>query len=130
MYNYLQDNKLLSPTQFGVRPKSSTEFSLVNFTDSILENMDRGLFTGVVSIDLTKAFDTVNDLPSCIQHCNVPLYADDRVIYFSSSDVSVVEDKLNSDLKSLSRWLNENLLKLNETKCKLVIFGSNQKLAK
>ena len=155
--------------------------------------MGRGLFTGVVSIDLMKAFDTVdhgilydklkcagfadtsvnwlesyltnrtqvtaignvyssakpvqigvpqgsvlgpllfiiyvNDLPSCIKHCNVSIYADDTVIYFSS-DVSVVEDKLNSDLKSLRRWLNENLLTLNETKCKFVIFGSNQKLAK
>ena len=174
-------------------PKSSTEFALVNFTDSILENMDRGLFTGVVSIDLTKAFDTVdhgilydklkcagfadtpvnwlesyltnrtqvtairnvyssakpvhigvpqgsvlgpllfiiyvNDLPSCIKLCNVSLYADDTAVYFSS-DVSVVEDKINSDLKSLSRWLNENLLTLNKTKCKFVIFGSNQKLAK
>ena len=194
MYSYLQDNKLLSPFQFGFRPKSSTEIALVDSTDSILENMDRGLFTGVVSIDLTKAFDTVdhgilydklkragfadtsvnwlesyltnrtqvtavgniyssaksvhigvpqgsvlgpllfiiyvNDLPSCIKHCNVSLYADDTVIYFSSSDISVVEDKLNSDLASLSRWLNENLLTLNETKCKFFIFGSNQKLAK
>jgi hypothetical protein len=52
MYSYLQDNKRLSPFQFGVRPKSSTEIALVDFTDSILENMDRGLFTGVVSIDL------------------------------------------------------------------------------
>ena len=186
MYSYLQDNKLLSPFQFGFRPKSSTEIALVDFTDSILENMDRGLFTGVVSIDLTKAFDTVdhgilydklkragfadtsvnwlesyltnrtqvtavgniyssaksvhigvpqgsvlgpllfiiyvNDLPSCIKHCNVSLYADDTVIYFSS-DISVVEDKLNNDLASLSRWLNENLLTLNETNVNLLYLG-------
>ena len=60
MYSYLQDNKLLSPSQFGFRPKSSTEIALVNFTDSILANMDRGFITGAVSIDLTKAFDTVD----------------------------------------------------------------------
>ena len=71
----------------------------------------------------------VNDLSSCIKYCKVSLYADDTVIYFSSSDVSVVEDKLNSDLASLSRWLKENLRTLNETACKFVIFGSNQKLA-
>ena len=138
--------------------------------------MDRGLFTGVVSIDLTKAFDTVdhgilygklksagfastsvkrlqsyltnrtqvtaignvyssakpvhiglpqgsvlgpllfiiyvNDLSSCIKYCKVSLYADDTVIYFSSSGVSVVEDKLNSDLARLGLWLKENLLTL------------------
>ena len=71
----------------------------------------------------------VNDLSSCIKYCKVSLYADDTVIYFSS-DVSVVEDKLNSDLASLGQWLKENLLTLNEIKCKFVIFGSNQKLAK
>ena len=51
---------MLSSTQFDFRPKSSTEIALVNFTDSILENIDKGLLTGVVSIDLTKAFDTVD----------------------------------------------------------------------
>ena len=194
IYNYLQENKLLSSSQFGFRPKSSTEIALVNFTDSILENMDKGLITGVVSIDLTKAFDTVdhgilytklkvagfadtsvdwiksylthrtqitaignvystakpvhigvpqgsvlgpllfiiyvNDMPLCIRHCNISLYADDTVIYHSCSDVSELEDKLNSDLTSLSRWLNVNLLTLNVTKCKSVVFGSQQKLAK
>ena len=60
MYNYLQGNKLLLPSQFGFKPKSSTETALVKFTDSILVNIDRGLFTGLVSVDLTKAFDTVD----------------------------------------------------------------------
>ena len=72
----------------------------------------------------------VNDLPSCIKHCNISLYADDTVIYFSSPNVSVLEDKLNSDLASLSLWLNKNLLTLKETKCQFFIFGSSQKLTK
>ena len=72
----------------------------------------------------------VNDMPLCIKHCNISLYADDTVIYLSCSDVSELEDKLNSDLTSLSRWLNVNLLTLNVTKCKSVVFGSQQKLAK
>ena len=45
--------------------------------------------------------------------------------YFSSSNVSKqIEDKLNSDRSDLSRWLNENVLTLNEAKCKFVVFGS------
>ena len=60
MYNYVQDKNILSPSQFGFRPRSSTDIALVNFTDSIMENMDRGLLTGVVSIDLTEAFHTVD----------------------------------------------------------------------
>ena len=71
----------------------------------------------------------VNDLASCIAHCNVSLYVDDTVIYVSSY-ASVIEDKLNSDLANLSWWLNQNLLTLIETKCKFFIFVSNQKLAK
>jgi hypothetical protein len=35
-----------------------------------------------------------------------------------------IEDKLNSDRSDLSRWLNENVLTLNEAKCKFVVFGS------
>jgi hypothetical protein len=71
-----------------------------------------------------------NDIPLCIKHCNVLLYADDTVIYFSSFDVSDIEDKLNSDIANLSRWLNENLLTLNKAKGKFVVFGCQQKVAK
>jgi hypothetical protein len=70
----------------------------------------------------------VNDIPLCIKHCNVLLYADDTVIYFSSFDD--IEDKLNSDIANLSRWLNENLLTLNKAKGKFVVFGCQQKVAK
>ncbi|CAB4012347.1 Hypothetical predicted protein, partial [Paramuricea clavata] len=60
VYRYLIDNKILTPRQFGFRPKLSTEIALAHFTDTILANMDKGLVTGAVFLDLAKAFDTVD----------------------------------------------------------------------
>ena len=38
----------------------STETAVTYFADEILMNMDKGLVTGSVFIDLAKAFDTVD----------------------------------------------------------------------
>ena len=72
----------------------------------------------------------VNDLPSLNLQSKVVLYADDTVLYYSSKYAKELEDKLNADLVVLSRWLYENLLTLNISKCKFVLFGSNQRLKK
>ena len=60
LYNYLDDNSLLYMRQFGFRRKRSTSSALLQFTDDILGNMEHGQVTGVVFLDLKKAFDTVN----------------------------------------------------------------------
>ena len=60
VYSYLEENQILTPKQFVFRPKLSTEIALAHFTDNILGNMDKGLTTGAVFLDLSKAFDTVN----------------------------------------------------------------------
>jgi retron-type reverse transcriptase len=59
-YNYLQVHNLLHMKQFGFRRKRSTSSTLLQFTDGILGNMENGQVTGVVYLDLKKAFDTVN----------------------------------------------------------------------
>ena len=60
--SYLEENKLLSQSQFGFRKGRSTSTALIDFTDRILENMDSGQVTGAVFLDLRKAFDTVDHL--------------------------------------------------------------------
>ena len=60
IYSYLSENKILSQSQFGFRPKLSTSTALAFFTDSILDNADNGLITASVFLDLSKAFDTVD----------------------------------------------------------------------
>ena len=51
---------MLSSNQSGFRRFHSTTTSLVNVTDRWLSNIDKRLVTGVLFIDLRKAFDTVN----------------------------------------------------------------------
>ena len=57
---FLNDNKILFANQSGFRPRHSTETCLTHLTDSILEGCDKGLHTGMILIDLQKAFDTIN----------------------------------------------------------------------
>ena len=60
--SFLEVNRLLSQSQFGFRLKRSTSTALIDFTDQVPENMDKGCVTGTVFLDLCKAFDTVDDL--------------------------------------------------------------------
>ena len=70
----------------------------------------------------------INDLPSCQLASEIVLYADDTVIYYSSTDLFDLERNLNSDLATVSEWFSSNLLTLNISKCKFVIFGHPRKL--
>ncbi|KAL9986631.1 hypothetical protein ACROYT_G000802 [Oculina patagonica] len=60
LYQFLTENKILSPYQCGFRKNHSTESAAISFTDTIRRGMDQGLLTGAVFIDLRKAFDTVD----------------------------------------------------------------------
>ena len=60
LYTYLEENNLLSKNQFGFRTSSSTQHAVTKFSDSIRQNMDKGLMTGAIFIDLRRAFDTVD----------------------------------------------------------------------
>ena len=100
------------PRQFGFRPKLSTEDALTHFTDLVLENMDKSLVTGAVFLDLSKAFDTV-----------------DHLVLFSKLSKAGLEDNLNTNLKCICNWLNDNLLTLNVDKCKFVIFRSTPRIS-
>ena len=70
----------------------------------------------------------VNDLPSCQLASEIILYADDTVIYYSSTDLFDLENKLNSDLATVSIWFSSNLLTPNISKCNFVTFDSSRKL--
>ena len=60
LYDYLNIDHLLTYEQFGFRPKQSKVTALASFADDVLSNMKRGNLCGVLFLDLSKAFDTVN----------------------------------------------------------------------
>ena len=57
---HLKVNKLLSEAQFGFRKHHSTATCVLKLTDRIYKNIENGKLTGVVFLDLKKAFDTVD----------------------------------------------------------------------
>ena len=59
MYDNLEANNMLSERQFRFPQRYSTQYAATFFADFTRTNMDKGLMTGAVSIDLRKAYDTV-----------------------------------------------------------------------
>jgi hypothetical protein len=60
LYQYLNENNLLTKHQFGFRSKRGTNTALSSFADDILSSMENGNLCGTVFLDLSKPFDTVN----------------------------------------------------------------------
>ena len=58
--SFLDENKILYKLQSGFRKNHSTDTSLSYLNDKILRGFDKGLFTGMILIDLQKAFDTID----------------------------------------------------------------------
>ena len=57
---YLNENKLLSPFQFGFQRKMSTELAATQLLDDIRKHVDQEKLVGAVFLDLSKAFDSVS----------------------------------------------------------------------
>jgi hypothetical protein len=72
----------------------------------------------------------INDLPNGTVRCDILMYADDTVIFFSAKDTSEIERVLNTELELIHNWLHLNKLFLNLTKTELVLFGTGANLAK
>ena len=60
LYFYLAENNLLYNKQFGFQKGHSTYCTIVQLADQIHEIFNKSIYTPVVVIDLSKAFDTLN----------------------------------------------------------------------
>ena len=58
--DYLNENNILYQYQSGLRTKHSTDTCLSLLNDMILTGIDNGMLTGMILIDLKKAFDTID----------------------------------------------------------------------
>ncbi|CAB3993262.1 RNA-directed DNA polymerase from mobile element jockey [Paramuricea clavata] len=163
-------NRLLFLTtlshQFGFRSKYSTGLAVTYFTNTIINEIDRGNLAGAIFIDFRKAFDTVDhavlikkmemlgvrgvqlkwfteylsnrqqvviydnyrsDYYPVLKHCNVIMYADDTVLYFSHKDIKSIEAVLSEDMDAVAQWLQRNQLVIN---LKVYCFDTARRLAK
>lgn len=60
LYCYLSQFDILFDLQFGFREKHSTTLALIEITDNIRNEVDKGNTVVGIYLDLSKAFDTVN----------------------------------------------------------------------
>ena len=72
----------------------------------------------------------MNDIPTCLQHTQASLFADDTAIYCAASSPDELQCKLNEDLDHLKVWLNNNRLSLNLLKTKFMLVSNSQRLKK
>ena len=78
LYQYMNENSLISPDQVGFLQHDSTATCLLTNTDEWYKGFDLGKLVGLVFIDLKKAFDTVDNqiflekfMLYCIQQCEL-----------------------------------------------------------
>ena len=60
LYSYLEKKYLLNNKQFGFRPISSINFAISLIPDKPIKNIDEGLYSCCIFLNLCKAFHTVN----------------------------------------------------------------------
>jgi hypothetical protein len=57
---FLTKFEILSDDQFGFRAKFSTEYAIMDIYDKLIHNLDKGLSSCAIFLDLAKAFDSVS----------------------------------------------------------------------
>ena len=65
----------------------------------------------------------MNDLPSCLKHSEVILFADDTTLYASSKNIVQLYDNINSDLADHMEWLRAHKLSLYTSKTHYMLFS-------
>ena len=61
LYNHLSQNHMLYPKQFGFQKSHSTEHAIIQLIDQTNSSIEKNNFTLGVFVDLSKAFDTVDN---------------------------------------------------------------------
>ena len=71
----------------------------------------------------------VNDLPAVLERCQILMYADDTVVYFTASDAQEISRTLTNELAKVNEWLMDNSLFIHQGKTECVLFGTGPRLA-
>ena len=58
--DYLETNCILNPRQYAYRSNHSTEDAVLGVVDRLVSNTDSGLISSVMTLDLSKAFDSID----------------------------------------------------------------------
>ena len=71
-----------------------------------------------------------NDVHSPLRHCKIITYANDTVIFTSSSDIDMIQSNLSQDLDNLSNCFRDNelIFNLKKGKSEVMLFGTGKRL--
>ena len=72
----------------------------------------------------------IDDMVQQVEHCDIHLYADDTILYYSDNDVNCIDDFLNADSKRIHEWMCLNKLSLNIDKTESILIGTRSMLSK
>ena len=81
--HFLHQSNVTFRYQSGFRRNFSTDWCLSYLNDKILNGFDSGLFTGMILIDLQKAFDTINH-DILIKKMKFVGFSEDTISWFNS----------------------------------------------
>ena len=113
-------------TWFKAYPFNRKQLSRVNGVDSSVERIEVGVPQGSCLGPLLFLIYT-NDLPQAVRKSNVSMYADDTSLCHQSSDITQLNEAINSDLARLERWLKGNKLSLNVMKTHSMLISTKPK---
>ena len=68
----------------------------------------------------------MNDIAQCLRYSRCNIYADDVVIYSSSTNIEEAASRLQSDVNGLSRWYDKNRLRINIDKTKVMLLSPSK----
>ena len=102
------------------------QFCRVNGVDSKIWDIEIGVPQGSCLGPLLFLI-YINDLPQAVQDSTVSMYADDTSLCYQSHDLTRLNKAINSDLKQLGTWLQDNKLSLNVAKTHSMLISTKQK---
>ena len=116
-------------TSLNIKLQDRRQLCKVNGVSSRIEEIHCGVPQGSCLGPLLFIV-YINDLPFCLEGCQVTMYADDTSISFAAKSVNDLNMTLNRELDSLRKWLQGNKLSLNILKTQAMVIGSRPNLKK
>ena len=108
-------DKLLIPEQAGFCPGKSTTSQVLNLTQHIEDGFEVGMVTGIVFVDLSAAYDTVNH--RCLLHKILELTKDICLMELIESPSTCSPKAHSAEIQQGYRWHSRLLRYLRSSGC-------------
>ena len=72
----------------------------------------------------------INDIQNCSNIISIILFADDTNVFYSHTSIEKLNEIMQTEINKISDWLNANILSINTTKTKCILFRSRKKKQK